>query len=63
MPPAHGDPLPETIGPYTVLSRIGAGGMASIYRAAHRDDPREVALKVLAVHLATNSATRPRFKR
>ena len=63
MPPAHGDPLPETIGPYTVLSRIGAGGMASIYRAAHRDDPREVALKVLAVHLATNSATRRRFKR
>ncbi|WP_119067276.1 serine/threonine-protein kinase [Aggregatilinea lenta] len=63
MPPAHGDPLPESIGPYTVLDRIGAGGMASIYRATHRDDGREVALKVLAVHLAANTATRRRFER
>lgn len=63
MPPAHGDLLPEAIGPYTVLGKIGASGMASIYRAVHCDDAREVALKVLAVHLAANTATRRRFQR
>jgi serine/threonine-protein kinase len=63
MPPAHGGPLPESIGPYKVLGKIGAGGMASIYRAVHPKDGREVALKVLAMHLASKSATRRRFQR
>lgn len=36
-----------TLGNYTLLDRLGAGGMGEVYKAVHRRMQREVALKVL----------------
>lgn len=56
-------PIPEMIGPYVVIARIGSGGMATVYRAYHRLGGSPVALKVLAPHLADLPAFRVRFER
>src|SRR5215467_7080477 len=37
-----------TLGPYEILSRIGAGGMGEVYRARDTRLKREVAIKVAA---------------
>jgi serine/threonine protein kinase len=37
-----------TIGPYEVQTRIGRGGMATVYKALHPELDRHVAIKVLA---------------
>jgi len=42
--------MPETLGPYELIARLGAGGMASVYRARDTRDGRFVALKVLHDH-------------
>ncbi|MEM9802591.1 MAG: SUMF1/EgtB/PvdO family nonheme iron enzyme [Planctomycetota bacterium] len=43
-----GAAVPETIGPYRILERLGAGGMGLVYRAEQRDPVRRaVALKVI----------------
>jgi serine/threonine protein kinase len=39
---------PATVGPYEVLSVIGRGGLATVYRARHRGTDRHVALKLVA---------------
>ena len=36
---------PEEFGPYTLHERLGVGGMASVFRAVHRDTGKQVALK------------------
>jgi serine/threonine-protein kinase len=56
------DNLPELIGDYKVISRIGKGGMGDIYKA--RQDPlkRIVALKVLPPHLSRDDEFAKRFK-
>ena len=42
------DPLPETIGPFRILERIGEGGMGVVYKAEQRERVRRVvALKVI----------------
>jgi eukaryotic-like serine/threonine-protein kinase len=43
-PPSN---LPETIGPYRLLDRLGEGGMGSVYLAEQRDPYRKVALKII----------------
>lgn len=53
-------PLPEWIGPFRVLARIGHGGMGIVYRAEQQEPRREIAVKVLAGSFATPSA-RARF--
>src|SRR5437867_5451261 len=59
MPLAAGSQL----GPYEILSAIGAGGMGEVYRARDSRLDRTVAIKVLAPNLSGNAEYRHRFER
>jgi serine/threonine protein kinase len=50
------------LGPYEILSSIGAGGMGEVYRAKDTRLDRIVAIKVLAAHLADRPELRERFE-
>jgi eukaryotic-like serine/threonine-protein kinase len=51
------------LGPYEILSSIGAGGMGEVYRARDTRLNRIVAIKVLPTHLADRFELRERFER
>ena len=51
------------LGPYEILSAIGAGGMGEVYRARDTRLDRIVAIKVLPAHLADRAELRERFDR
>jgi WD40 repeat protein len=51
------------LGPYEILSPLGAGGMGEVYRAKDTRLGREVAIKVLPQHLSANEEIRARFER
>ena len=51
------------LGPYEVLSLIGAGGMGEVYQARDTRLDRKVAVKVLAPELASDAEFRARFER
>ena len=51
------------LGPYEILSPLGAGGMGEVYRAKDTRLGREVAVKVLPQHLSSNPEVRARFER
>src|SRR6202051_2823527 len=51
------------LGPYEILSAIGAGGMGEVYRAKDTRLNRIVAIKVLPSHLADSAELRERFER
>ena len=54
--------LGTTIGKYTLIEQLGAGGMATVWRARESDgEHRPVAVKVLPDHLATSDTLRQRF--
>jgi Tol biopolymer transport system component len=59
MPLAAGDRL----GPYEVLSALGAGGMGEVYRARDATLKRDVALKILPELFARDPDRLARFKR
>src|SRR5258708_4207699 len=51
------------LGPYEILSSIGAGGMGEVYRARDTRLDRIVAINILPDHLASRSELRERFER
>jgi eukaryotic-like serine/threonine-protein kinase len=51
------------LGPYEILSGIGAGGMGEVYRARDTRLDRTVAIKILPDHLAGRAELRERFER
>jgi len=51
------------LGPYEILSPLGAGGMGEVYRARDTRLDRIVAIKILPPHLSQNPAAKERFER
>jgi len=52
----------RTLGDYTVLRKIGQGGMGQVYLARQQSLKREVALKILRKELAANAVALKRFQ-
>src|SRR5258708_27094117 len=59
MPLASGTRL----GPYEILTPLGAGGMGGVYRGIDTRLDRSVAVKVLPSHLSENPEAKQRFDR
>ncbi len=55
--------LGTRVGPYEVLSALGAGGMGEVYRARDTRLGREVAIKVLPEAFAADAERVARFQR
>ena len=53
---------PTQLGPYSISSLLGRGGMGAVYEGVHRDTGRVVAVKTLASHLGDNPGLRGRFQ-
>ena len=51
------------LGPYEITAPLGAGGMGEVYRAKDTRLGRDVAVKVLPLHLSANADVRTRFER
>jgi serine/threonine protein kinase/Tol biopolymer transport system component len=56
-------PAGTRLGPYEIVSAIGAGGMGEVYKAKDTRLERTVAVKVLPQHLSSAPEIRQRFER
>ncbi len=56
------DLIGRTLAPYRIVSQIGLGGMATVYKAYQPSMDRYVALKVLSTHFAQDPAFVKRFQ-
>ncbi|HEX6984490.1 MAG TPA: protein kinase, partial [Planctomycetaceae bacterium] len=64
--PPDGPAAKRKMGPFTVVDRLGVGGMGIVYRAIYAEEgkpEREVALKVLSPGLSGNPQLVARFER
>jgi serine/threonine-protein kinase len=50
-------------GSYTILDKIGAGGMGQVFKAQHRRMDRVVAIKILPAAMTKDAAAAARFER
>jgi eukaryotic-like serine/threonine-protein kinase len=50
------------LGPYEIVSPLGAGGMGEVYRARDTRLERTVAIKILPPHLSDNPEAKQRFE-
>jgi eukaryotic-like serine/threonine-protein kinase len=53
----------KRLGPYEILSAVGAGGMGEVYRARDTRLDRIVAVKIVPDHLSDRAELRERFER
>ncbi|MCZ6641357.1 MAG: serine/threonine protein kinase, partial [Gammaproteobacteria bacterium] len=53
----------ERLGPYEILSPLGAGGMGEVYRAKDTKLDREVAIKVMPADVASSPERLQRSER
>ena len=53
----------KKIGPYEIVSALGAGGMGEVYRARDPRLGRDVAIKVLPEDVSSNPDLKTRFER
>jgi eukaryotic-like serine/threonine-protein kinase len=55
--------IPTKLGPYEILTPLGAGGMGEVYRARDPRLNRDVAIKILRGDIASDDSRRARFER
>ena len=53
----------QSIGSYSIIAKLGEGGMGEVYRARDTRLDRSVAVKVLPAELAHHAELRARFER
>src|SRR5262249_22276306 len=55
-------PIPETVGGYRLLRRLGGGGMGTVYEALDTTSGRHVALKLLTPQAESSPEALERFR-
>src|SRR5262245_28033203 len=53
----------QSFGAYTIVAKLGEGGMGEVYRATDSRLDRDVAIKILPASVANDSDRRARFDR